>query len=240
MIALDDATLKAVSVEHGIDYTPIETKHAHGIATKMSRVFKLSKSQLFAKIANLKDHTRLFSHLTALNVIKSSEVANVIGKNQFVIVEGLAEGGAKLGVKLVTLTPDDKIECELFTDLFKSAKSNQPLHNKKGSIVWDFEEIDPCSTKMTVESDFETPAETPYVRGSVDHVWMDFFENVMVDTRELTPAKKRTAPFGPRSELKIKDMERLHQLETENEKLRRAVADLALEVQRMKEVRGGS
>jgi hypothetical protein len=68
----------------------------------------------------LRDHTRLFSHLTAINTITSDQVTNVIGKNQMVIVEDLAEGGSKLGVKLVTLFPPDRIECELYTDLFDS------------------------------------------------------------------------------------------------------------------------
>lgn len=235
MRPLDEESLKSIAAEYDIEYVPVETESANAIATQMSRVFKISRSELFAKIANLKDHTRLFSHLTAINVINSADVADVIGENQFVIVEGLAEGGSKLGVKLVTLTPEERIDCELMTDPFSTAISTRAADPKRGRISWVFEEVAPNTTKMTASSDFQVEAESAYVRGAIDHVWLDFFENVMIDTRELTPTRKRAAPFGPRGGLRAKELERLQELESENKRLRQVVADLFLEVQQMKD-----
>ncbi len=201
MTPLDLNVLHQAAVSHGIRYSALQSSFANGIRTEMARIYNLPKSELFKKIANLKDHTRLFSHLTAINVVDSAAVANVIGPNQFVIVEGLAEGGSKLGVKLVTLTPDDEISCELVTDLFDSAISKmpdgtlRPLDKKKGVIKWKFVPVSPTQTEMHIESDFEIGPASAYIRGAVDHVWLDFFENVMIDTGELLAPQKIAKPF---------------------------------------------
>src|ERR1019366_3776178 len=103
---------------------------------------------------------------------------------QVVVVEGLAEGGSKLGVKLFTFKPTDRIEGELMTDPFISAHG-VTAHNKEGSIVWAFQRLDDKKTRMEVESDFGVGPNSAYVRGAVDHVWLDFFENLMVHFNEI-------------------------------------------------------
>ena len=94
MQALEEEALKEIAERHAIDYeTPGSLlASARVIKTSMSRRFAESQEKMFQRIANLKDHTRLFSHLTAINPISSDQVARVIGENQYVIVEGIAEG----------------------------------------------------------------------------------------------------------------------------------------------------
>lgn len=200
-LALGD--LKSIASTRAVNYSTPQSSFSNGIRTQMARTFNMPKAELFKKIANLKDHTRLFSHLSAINVIDSSAVASVIAPNQYVIVEGLAEGGSKLGVKLVTLKPDDEISCELVTDLFntaicKDSSGNvRPMDKKSGVISWKFvQAATAAQTTMTIESDFEIGPNSAYVRGAVDHVWLDFFENVMVDTGELTSVQKLAKPFA--------------------------------------------
>lgn len=241
--SLDDGTLRSIADAHSIDYVPLDTRHANGIATRMSRKFQLSKTALFDKIANLKDHTRLFSHLKAVIVVRSEDIGGAIGKNQFVIVEGLEEGGSKLGVKLITITPNHKIECELLTDPFDTARADSADNpsgkdRKRGAISWQFDDEPNGTSRMTVQSDFQVEKDTAYVRGTIDHVWMDFFENVMLDTKELSRNKKRAAPFG---EGNVADSagttDREKELAKENHSLKLLVADLSLEVKKLKESR---
>lgn len=196
MQALAITDLARIALAHNILYDTPGSSFPFGIATTMSRVYKVPKGDLYKRIADLKGHTQLFSHLSAINVVDSASVANVIGPNQYVIVEGIAEGGSKLGVKLVTLL-EDEIRCELFTDLFKTAAfQGRKSDPKAGAITWKFQEVSPNETKLSISSDFQVSDQTQYVRGSIDHVWVDFFENLMVEAGELTPATKMAQPFA--------------------------------------------
>ncbi len=188
--------LARIALTHNITYDTPGSSFPFGIATTMSRVYKVPKGDLYRRIADLKAHTQLFSHLSAINVVDSASVANVIGPNQYVIVEGIAEGGSKLGVKLVTLL-EDEIRCELFTDLFKTAAfQGRKSDPKAGAITWKFQEVSPNETNLSISSDFQVSDQTQYVRGSIDHVWVDFFENLMVEAGELTTATKLAQPLA--------------------------------------------
>lgn len=214
MQPMQEALLREVARGYGIEYdtaaslprfsnnaSPHELTNQPFIETRMAREFPESREQLFARIANIEDHARLFSHLTALNVISSKAVAQVIGENQFIIVEGLAEGGSKLGIKLMTLVPPERIECELFTDLFRSAVRAGPKQDSKsGTIFWEFYEQPSGGTIMQIRSRFQINENSAYIRGTVDHVWLDFFENVMIDLHELKRSEKKCAPFPGKSQ----------------------------------------
>jgi hypothetical protein len=197
MQSLSEDLLAEIAQSHGITYERIPQRSGDpkSIKTKMRRQFPITQEELYRRISDLKDHTRLFSHLTAINVVSSEQVAKVIGPNQYIIVEGLAEGGSKLGVKLMTLDPPDSINCELYTDLFETAFRTVRADKKKGTIMWSFDSASPNTSVMTIESTFEVADVTAYVRGAVDHVWLDFFENVMVDVGELMKEEKKCAPF---------------------------------------------
>ena len=196
MQALEVARLKEIAVKYNIEYEqPATPFNRNAIRTRMARVFKVPQADLFAMISDVGAHGKWFPHLRALNVVTNQQLGGVIGDNQVIVVEGLAEGAAKLGVKLFTLTPPDLIEGELMTDPFVSAKTLTAADRKQGSIVWQFKKIDEASTRMQVESDFEVRGNSQYVRGSVDHVWLDFFENFMVDLGELKDADKLCNPF---------------------------------------------
>jgi ribosome-associated toxin RatA of RatAB toxin-antitoxin module len=195
MKSLELEALQAIANRHDIDYQVPETPfNRRAVISSMSRVFAIPREELYTLMADVGAHGRFFPHLRALNVIDREHLANSIGANQVVVVEGLAEGGSKLGVKLFTFKPPDRIEGELMTDPFVSAEG-VTSHEKKGSIVWRFEAVDETHTRMSVESDFGVGANSAYIRGTVDHVWLDFFENVMVYTNELAPAEKMAAPF---------------------------------------------
>lgn len=198
MRPLEQARLEEIADRLGVTYTPLPTPfNKRAVATRMARDFPVPKDHLYALIADVGSHQRFFPHLKALNVITPDMLANAIGPNQVVVVEGLAEGGSKLGVKLFTLTPTDRVEGELMTDPFVSAQAADlvAMHNKKGSIVWAFTKVSDEVTRMEVSSDFEVGPNSAYVRGAIDHVWLDSLENMMVHFGEITPEQKLCAPF---------------------------------------------
>jgi ribosome-associated toxin RatA of RatAB toxin-antitoxin module len=195
MKSIEESLLRKIADTHGIEYvTPRAPFNRRAVISSLARTFHLPKDTLYELMADVGSHGRFFPHLRALNVIDSKSLAGAIGDNQVVVVEGLAEGGSKLGVKLFTFIPTDRIEGELMTDPFVSA-SGVSMHEKEGSIVWNFEPIDDANTRMHVESDFGVGANSAYVRGTVDHIWLDFFENVMIHTKELSREQKLCAPF---------------------------------------------
>jgi len=198
MRPLDESLLRQIAEGYGIDYdvAPSIEGGEKAIKTRMARRFPETRERLFERIADIEDHVRLFSHLKALKCIYPRDIANVIGDNQLIIVEGLAEGGSKLGVKLITKHRPERIDCELFTDLFKTVVRAGPSlrDSKVGAIHWEFHEVDKHSCVMQVRSSFEVGEKTAYVRGMIDHVWLDFFENVMIDVGELQPEQKKCDP----------------------------------------------
>jgi len=197
VLSKEESELRHIAEKHGIDYCSPKTPfNRRAIITRMSRDIALPISQLYSWMADVGNHGRFFPHLRAMNVLHPADLANVIGSNQVVVVEGLAEGGSKLGIKLFSLFPEERIEGELLTDPFVSAVAPGIKSDRKdGSITWAFKANSGSSTKMTIESDFEVPSGSPYIRGTIDHVWLDFFENVMVATSELKKEEKLCSPF---------------------------------------------
>lgn len=198
MNPLDPLELRRIAEAYGIEYdAPPSPFNRRAVISRMARNFQVPQKKLYNLIADVGAHVRFFPHLRALNVIKSKQLANVIAENQVVVVEGLAEGGSKLGVKLFTFFPTDRIEGELMTDPFVSGAPHL-MHNKSGSILWHFQAVGPSTTRMRVESDFTVGPNSAYVRGTVDHVWLDFFENLMVHFGEMAKSQKLCSPFGKR------------------------------------------
>lgn len=195
MRAITTQELEDIARLRAIKYEPLTPSAPKRIASRLSRKFAISQKEMYAKIANLEDHVRLFSHLKALKVIDSASVGGVIGKNQAIVVEGVAEGGSRLGIKLLTMDPPNSVHAKLLVNPF----TEPPGDKKSGSILWTVKPAaespaDKCW--LTCESDFEIEGGEVYVRGLVDHIWMDFVEKLMIDVGELAPENKLTNKGG--------------------------------------------
>lgn len=188
------AQLNQIASNHGIQYEILPSA-ANSVATRLSKIFpQVRKSDLYREMADIGRHQRFLPHLKSLVVVTPGQLGNAIAPNQTIIVESLVEGGSRLGVKLFTAFPEERLVCDLITDPFPEA-SVGPLDNKKGKITWMFNE-EGNGTKMTVESNFMTTDRTVFVHELVDHVWLNFFENVMVHFGEMQPANKMTVSPG--------------------------------------------
>lgn len=190
-LTLDQLT--EIAEAHAVTYEQQTADSERAIATRMSRVFNVPQERLYETFANLEDHPRFLPHLRSVRAITSEDLGNVLQDNQVVIVEGLEEGGSRLGVKLFTLHPPDRIDGELITDPFSVIERSDP---KRGTISWIFERVDDNSSRMTIESTFDPESNDFFNRGMVDHVWMDFFENAMVELGELPQEDRFTNLLG--------------------------------------------
>lgn len=188
MQALSIEKLAEVAKTHSIYWEDIKSDKDNFIESKLSRVFNATQKQMYDLIADVGAHPKFMPHLKNLVVITPEQVGNVISQNQVLVVEGLEEGGSKLGFKIFTLTPPEKVDGLLLTDPFPLETSDP----KSGRITWSFEKITDSTCKMTTVSKFQTVPGTFYLRPIVDHVWMDFFENMMIEFGELAPEQKMT------------------------------------------------
>ncbi|MGV3464150.1 MAG: hypothetical protein ACO1OT_02520 [Heyndrickxia sp.] len=190
MKPLQIETLAEVAKMHSIQWNDIKSTRDNYIESKLSRVFNAPQQVLYNLIADVGSHAKYMPHLKNLVVVSPEQVGNVIGENQVLVVEGLEEGGSKLGFKIFTLSPPDKVEGLLLTDPFPTADGRSDP--KRGVITWEFEKVTEETCRMTTISKFETVTNTFYLRPIVDHVWMDFFENMMIELGELAPDQKIT------------------------------------------------
>lgn len=198
MLPLQLDQIQSIAAFHSIDYEPLPSDKPTVISTRMSREFNMSQEDLFAIFADLGSHPKFLPHLKAVKVITNEDIGNVLQENQVLIVEGLEEGGSRMGIKLFTLYPPNRIEGKLLTDPFP--EDILLSDKKKGSINWIFEKVDDNKTKMTIESSFDPDSNKFFNRGMVDHVWIDFFENAMIEFGELAPVDRFTNLLGDRTE----------------------------------------
>jgi ribosome-associated toxin RatA of RatAB toxin-antitoxin module len=176
---------------HGITYEPLKEDQEGIIATRLSRVYPASQERLYEMIADLEDHSRLFSHCKSALVVDKTGLEKVIDENQFIVVSDVAEGGSRLAISRYTLQRPHRIDEDLMTDPWPATGVED---RKDGRISWIFEAEGDDRCRMTCESEFEIDTGVVFVRGLIDHVWLDFFENVMVELGELSRSEKLTLP----------------------------------------------
>ena len=193
MRPLPQEQLQEIASIHRINYEILPSAEK-SVSTRLSRVFEnVRRSDLYREMADIGRHQRFLPHLKSLVLVTPQQLGGAIGPNQTIIVESLVEGGSRIGVKLFTAYPEEKLVCDLITDPFPSGAVAAPSDRKKGKITWMFND-EGNGSKMTVESTFDTAEKTVFVHELVDHVWLNFFENVMVHYGQLQPANKLTAP----------------------------------------------
>jgi hypothetical protein len=94
-----------------------------------------------------------------------------------------------------TLNPPDMIIKEGVPDPFADLDKIDPqADKKKAKVIMKFAERGANRTLVTVESEFQASTGAVFMRGMIDHVWLNFFENLMIETRELNLADRMTQP----------------------------------------------
>ena len=194
MRTLSDAELAKIAAIHGIQYqptttgtfAPTDTPTPNVVQSMMSRVFRISRPQLYTLLADIHAHSRLFRNIQA-SVVTPKAALSSVAQDEELAYEQVTEAGPMLAAVKYRFTTDKAIEKHIVTNPFSAVASDK----KRGVVNFELEDAEPEGTRLTTRSIFETPAgPTPFVRGLVDHVWLDFFENVMVEFGELQAANK--------------------------------------------------
>lgn len=185
--------LEAIAALRGIEYVAPpeeETDTLRIVRSRLGRTIAIPRDAAFARFADPQSHIQYFE------IIKDSTplipLEGVLGGGQYVVLEHVQEAmlPPRMMVVKYTLSPPDLITKEAVTDPFQEGSAVED--KKKGLVTLRFEEAGKNSTKLIVESTFSTNKGPVFVRGFIDHVWLNFFERLLVETGEISAGDMRT------------------------------------------------
>jgi hypothetical protein len=181
MDMLSSAQLQSISQQRGISYEPIEDVDPLVVRTRMSRHFPMPRAQAFDLLSKPENHVPLFSIIKGTTPPIRSGIEQVLPDNQFFAFEHVEEGNlpARLMLILYSLEPPARIIKEPVTNPFENPGID--LQDKKrGRVSFSFDEIGPDFTNIIAESVFHSETGAVFARGFIDHVWLNFYERLMV------------------------------------------------------------
>jgi hypothetical protein len=201
MQALSAEQLTSIAQARGVTYEALPSANPLIVATRMSREFPLSRQFAFDAFSDPSTHVRLFSIIRGSSTIPKEGIAKIVPLNQFYVVEHVEEQDVTPRLMLIryTLNPPDTIIKEGVPDPFGdldalSPNAVIPMDKKKAKVIMKFDEKGAYRTMVTVESEFQAATGAVFMRGLIDHVWLNFFENLMIETRELSLSDRMTRP----------------------------------------------
>jgi hypothetical protein len=190
MKKLSTEKLNELTNHYGIAYESPPNVEGEPIKSQLSRTFNISKEELFSVLSDIFAHERLFSHIGSSSVVDKSRLSAVVGENETLALEHVKEAGPMLALVKYTIDGTDKIQKDIVTNPFGDVNARDKKH---GTVEFQLNSIAPDQTTLTAKSTFQS-ASNVFDRALIDHVWVDFFENVMVHTGELNPAEKLAGP----------------------------------------------
>jgi hypothetical protein len=224
MQALSEAELKSIAQARNVTYEPLPSTDPLTVASRMSREFPISRQFAYDAFSDPATHVRLFSIIRGSTTIPKEGIAKIVPPNQFYVLEHVEEQDVTPRLMFIryTLNPPDTILKEGVPDPFgelealggaavappatrkagvRDRQRRQgtkgkvvPMDKKKAKVMMKFDELAAYRTRVTIESEFQATTGAIFMRGLIDHIWLNFFENLMIETRELTPAERRTRP----------------------------------------------
>jgi hypothetical protein len=197
MQALSAEQLTSIAHARGVTYETLPSANPLTIATRMSREFPLSREFAYTAFADPATHVRLFSIIRGSSTIPKEGIAKIVPPNQFYVLEHVEEQAVTPRLMFIryTLNPPDTIIKEGVPDPFGDLDDIDPLADKKKArVIMRFAERGANRTLVTIESEFQASTGAVFMRGMIDHVWLNFFENLMIETRELSLAERMTQP----------------------------------------------
>jgi len=197
MQALSAEQLTSIAQARGVTYEALPSASPLTIATRMSREFPLSREFAYTAFADPATHVRLFSIIRGSTTIPKEGIAKIVPPNQFYVLEHVEEQAVTPRLMFIryTLNPPDTIIKEGVPDPFGDLDQIDPqADKKKAKVILRFAERGANRTLVTIESEFQASTGAVFMRGMIDHVWLNFFENLMIETRELNVIDRMTQP----------------------------------------------
>lgn len=192
MEALSEIQLRAIADARGIAYeTPAteESSNERVVRTILARNFPIPQEEAYNTFADPQNHVRYFTIIKACTPLIPLE--GVLEPNQYVVLEHVQEERLPPRLMFVkyNLNPPFSISKEAITDPLSDVHT---LDRKKGKVSLAFEKLGRNSTRIVCDSTFTTNKGPVFIRGFIDHVWLNFFERVMIETGELNPSDMLT------------------------------------------------
>lgn len=197
MQALSAEQLTSIAQARGVKYEALPSANPLTIVTRMSREFPLSREFAYTAFADPATHVRLFSIIRGSTTVPKEGIAKIVPPNQFYVLEHVEEQAVTPRLMFIryTLNPPDTIIKEGVPDPFGDLDGIDPqADKKKAKVILRFAERGANRTLVTIESEFQASTGAVFMRGLIDHVWLNFFENLMIETRELGLADRMTQP----------------------------------------------
>ncbi|MET4017186.1 hypothetical protein [Bradyrhizobium sp. S3.2.12] len=192
--------IAAIAAARDITYEPLPSDDPLVVSTRISRVFPISRDVAFRLFTDPASHVRLFSIIKGSSTIPREPIAKLMPPNQFWVIEHVEERDSTPRTMLVkyTLSPPDLIVKEgipdPFGDLDPPGGGISILDKKRASVFLRMEPVSDTQMTLTAESSFQASTGSVFMRGLIDHVWLNFFENLMVELKELLPSQLMTRP----------------------------------------------
>jgi hypothetical protein len=185
--------LQAIAAARGIEYDAPSYDDPKIVTTRMARVFPIPQGDAFQFFADPANHAKHFSIIKGTTAPIRVGIEGMLTENEFFALEHVEEANVPPRLMFVRyrLEPPHTIIKEAVTNPF-AGPGEEVEDKKKGKVVIRFEQVDDASTRLITESTFQATTGATFVRGFVDHVWLSFFENMLVETGELAANQRMT------------------------------------------------
>lgn len=180
-----------------LTYEAIPHENPLVVRTRISRVFPVSQQQMFDAFADPVAHVGLFPIIVGSTSPIRRGLEGVLRENEFFAFEHVQESTLppRIMVMKYTLDSPNRISKVGVTDPFvDSGNIETEQDRKKANVIMDFERVDEGSTKLTTDGEFTATTGAIFARGFIDHVWLNFFERLMVANGQLTELEMMTEP----------------------------------------------
>lgn len=199
MQPLSQEQLHSIALARNIDYEVVRSTNPLEVSTKMSRNFRIPRDVAYAQFCDPATHLRLFSIIKGSSTIPREAIGKLVAPNQLYAIEHVEEQDVTPRMMFVryTFSPPSTIVKEAVADPFGDLDrpgTIEPMDKKKAIVVIRMEPRGDIATKLTTESTFTATTGKVFARGLIDHIWLNFYENLMVELKELSRADILTKP----------------------------------------------
>ena len=144
-------------------------------------------------------HVRLFSIIKASSTVPREAIGKLVAPNQLYAIEHVEEQDVTPRMMLVryTFSPPSMIFKEGVADPFGDLDqmgSVEPTDKKKAIVIIRMEPRGGTATKLTTQFTFTATTGKVFARGLIDHIWLNFYENLMIELKELSRGEILTKP----------------------------------------------
>jgi len=180
----------------GLTYEAIPHADPLVVRTRISRSFPVPQQQMFDAFADPVAHIGLFPIIVGSTSPIRRGLEGVLKPNEFFAFEHVQESTLppRVMVMKYTLEPPYKISKIGVTDPFVDEGDVKIQDKKKAKVSMQFDAIDSQTTNLITDGEFAATTGAIFARGFIDHVWLNFFERLMVANGQLMETDMMTEP----------------------------------------------